>query len=1142
MSELRLSITEMLREELVGPSRQLPAVQTGIYAPELRNEEMLRAEDPPRVRYGAGILFPGGARVEAQDDIDENAAPGQNVESDIAEAAEGAVTAPEANARREGEEDAVNDRSTDLEVNRANEYLPSALGVTALIRVPEFVRVEVFSACYERVEHVPGRGWKRKDGTTANDHLWRRVPISAFVDFQASELLAGSHSVIRRPVEGADGLDLHVFARRPQVGSGDPIERIITVTLINRRVSAGERAADEDCFYQCGIRVSGPDGRNCILEYPEIAPNPSDDPEELSLRLLYKHRRAYAVGHGCAALWPDSESSAVAWIRSDTMPVHEIKPIVPSDLSGLDLSMASFAASEGMRASLLARQLASAYRDWIAKQSDELTRDASLDPVLRETGERHLEECRTCLSRIEGGANLLERDVRVRRAFAMMNRAMLMQHAHYRLSSQQVRRWVSAAGSRGSLVPERPYAVPNEADEDRRWRPFQLAFILMNLVSMADPASEERSVVDVIWFPTGGGKTEAYLGLAAYTALLRRLRNPANAGTTILMRYTLRLLTTQQFQRAASLMCALEVLRREAQASQLGDDEFSIGLWVGGTVTPNSEDDAVRRLQALERSSDDNPFVLRSCPWCGAEMGPVRLGQTTRVKGYRELAHPRRVRFICDDPDCTFSVGEGLPVRVVDDELYSNPPTLVIGTVDKFALIPWTPASRSLFGLGTSAQYSPPELIIQDELHLISGPLGSMVGHYETLIDVLCRSSSGAHAKIVASTATIARARDQIRSLYGRVSAQLFPPQALRAGESFFAEEARDRAGRAYVGVFASGLPSQITTQIRVLALLLQAPMSLACGDAPRLDLYWTLMVYFNSIRELGHAATLVHADIVEYLAAMWERMGIARVYLAPNSQDRRRFINSDLELTSRVSSSEITDVMASLFISVGRRDPSPVDICLATNMVQVGLDVPRLNLMAIVGQPKTTSEYIQASSRVGRDMPGLVVTILNPGKPRDRSHYEHFHAYHQSIYRYVEPTSVTPFALPVRERALHALVVALVRLWGNESVRRSPDPAPNEALVSRIRSTILERIRFVDEHEVTAAGNSIDAFVEEWRRVPPTRYGSFGQPQLDVPLMYPAGSQQLPDWDDRAWATPSSMRNVDVTCNAQPISNYPGA
>ncbi|MHB1071727.1 MAG: helicase-related protein [Gemmatimonadaceae bacterium] len=1134
MSELRSSIIAMLGDELVGPSRQLPALQTGLHAQELKSEEMLRAEDPPRVRYGAGILFPGGTRVQTQDELGEDTTPDQARDSsDVTEAAEAAPDVSASGGAGDTE------TATDLEVNRANEYLPSALGVTALIRVPDVLTVEVSAALYEREDHVPGRGWTRKDGSAANDHLWRRQPVSDRIEFRSADLLAGSQAVLEEPVRGAQGLFVHVFVRRSQVGSGHADERIITVTLINRRISAGERAADEDCFYQCGIRVQGPDGCECILEYPEIAPSPADDPEELSLRLLYRHRKAYAVGHGCAALWPESESFAVAWICSDTLPVHEIRPIVPSDLPGLELSMLRFSESEGMHASALAQRLASAYRDWISEQERALAHEMDLDPALRETGERHLRECRTCLTRIEGGAELLASDVRARRAFAMMNRAMLLQQAHYRLSSQQVRRWVSAAGARGALEPERPYAAPNEVDPERRWRPFQLAFILMNLRSMADPRGDERQVVDVIWFPTGGGKTEAYLGLAAFTVLLRRLRNPANAGTTILMRYTLRLLTTQQFQRAASLICALEVLRRE-NPGELGTEEISIGLWVGGTVTPNSEDDAVNRLRALQRTSDDNPFVLRSCPWCGVEMGPVKHGQTTRVKGYRELPNPRRVRFVCDDAGCAFSNGEGLPVQVIDQHLYASPPTLVIGTVDKFALIPWTPDARALFGLGTRRSYSPPELIIQDELHLISGPLGSMVGHYETLIDVLCREASGAPAKIVASTATIARALEQIRNLYGRETAQLFPPQALRAGESFFAREARDRPGRSYVGVFASGLPSQVTTQVRVLALLLQAPMSLTADDPSR-DLYWTLMVYFNSIRELGHAATLVRADIVEYMAVMWERLGLSKGYRTPGTPDRRRFINTDLELTSRVSSSEVTDVMASLFTPTGRSENRAVDICLATNMVQVGLDVPRLNLMAIVGQPKTASEYIQASSRVGRDMPGLVVTILNPGKPRDRSHYEHFHAFHQSIYRFVEPTSVTPFALPVRERALHALVVALVRLWGGESIRRSPDPAPDDALVRRIRAAILDRVRFVDEQEMAAAGAAIDAFVDEWRRVPPTRYGGFGQPQLDVPLMYPAGSQQLPDWDSRAWATPSSMRNVDATCNAQPVSSYPG-
>jgi hypothetical protein len=472
--------------------------------------------------------------------------------------------------------------------------------------------------------------------------------------------------------------------------------------------------------------------------------------------------------------------------------------------------------------------------------------------------------------------------------------------------------------------------------------------------------------------------------------------------------------------------------------------------------------------------------------------------------------------------------------------LYKEPPTLLIGTVDKFALIPWLPDCRSFFGIGLPG-ISPPRLIIQDELHLISGPLGSMVGHYETLIDILCRGDNDAPAKIVASTATIARAKEQIHALYARKSSQLFPPQALKAGESFFAREDEARPGRTYVGVFASALPSQVTTQVRMLSVLLQAPRSLVEGDLSRLDRYWTLMVYFNSIRELGHAATLVRADIVEYMSAMWERMGLSRNYQAKGQQDRRRFINLDLELTSRISSSEVTEVMNSLFTVTGGAEGRAVDICLATAMVQVGLDVPRLNLMAIVGQPKTASEYIQASSRVGRVSPGLVVTILNPGKPRDRSHFEHFKSFHQSIYRYVEPTSVTPFAMPVRERALHAIIVALARLWGSDQVRRRPDPPPTAALFDRIREVIRARVLEVDSGECDNTIRRFDAFVAEWERLAPSVYGGFGPPPSETPLMFPAGSQKLPEWDDRSWATPSSMRNVDATCNAMGIASYPG-
>ena len=433
------------------------------------------------------------------------------------------------------------------------------------------------------------------------------------------------------------------------------------------------------------------------------------------------------------------------------------------------------------------------------------------------------------------------------------------------------------------------------------------------------------------------------------------------------------------------------------------------------------------------------------------QWGPQRVKQSTRVKGYRILSHPQRVRHLCEDQDCDFSSDEGLPIAITDEHIYTSPPTLLIGTVDKFAMLAFRPEARSIFGIDTL--FPPPELIIQDELHLISGPLGSMVGHYETVIDALCtneQAESRIRAKVIASTATISKTESQVKALYGR-SAFLFPPQALRAGDSFFAEEREDEEGRRYVGVFASALPSHVTSQVRTMGALLQAPKLFGASNPQAIDPYWTMMGYFNSLRELGHAATLIRADIREYLNAMWDRLGLRLEATRKAVIDPRRFINRDVELTSRVQSSNIPAILQQLFLKYA--DPTKVeaiDVCFATNMIQVGLDIPRLSLMTIIGQPKTTSEYIQASSRIGRrvESPGIVVTNYNPSRSRDRSHYEHFRSYHQTLYQHVEPTSVTPFAVPVRERALHALIVILCRFWGGPSLRDRPNQPPDELII----------------------------------------------------------------------------------------------
>ena len=1120
-------IVDFLRKEIVGPSPGYPAVQ-------LNRDEILRPQDPPRQCYGAGILFPKQADIISQEETAEN-------EDEVGDA-----DSPEQDEIISSGNvgDSVGGLGeippeTDSDVALANAFLPSAMGLTALVEVPQRLTVKVSVGAYSH-EELKWEKRKDKDGIDKYPNAWWRHSIIQSLEFTSSELLCESLTTLEKPVVEDDGcpvLVLHVVSRPNSDSQQCAKSRLITFTLVNRKIRKNKTPENSDCFFQCGFSVQGTDGSSPFLAYPD-QPRDPNDPEELSLQLLYLHRQTFAIGHGCAPEWSEPDSGRTAEIRTEVLPSHELKPVIPTKIEGLDLRMNEMAINESNAASDLCSRLANEYEHWISEREQEIDERSDLSPALERTARTHMENCKECLRRMRCGVQLLQDDLNVAKAFRLMNEAMLMQQVHYEISSQSVRHWIKNRSNK--LEIEKPFDRPTYSDPNRMWRPFQMAFILMNLKAVLDPKCPERNIVDVIWFPTGGGKTEAYLGLSAFTMFLRRLRNPNHAGTCILMRYTLRLLTTQQFQRAASLICACEFIRcREQQ--QLGTERFTIGLWVGSDVSPNSEKGAISSLNQLQAGPGEgaNKFIILSCPWCGAAMGPQKLGHSIRCKGYRKLANPNRVRLICEDPDCEFSLGEGLPLAVIDEQIYKTPPTLLIGTVDKFAMLAFQPSARHLFGYGTP--WPPPELIIQDELHLISGPLGSMVGHYETVIDALCERDIAEEIirpKIVASTATISRAKDQVKGLYGR-SAFLFPPQALKAGDSFFAEEREDKIGRLYVGVFATALSSHVTAQVRTMGALLQAPKLCSAKSPTIVDPYWTMMGYFNSLRELGHAATLVRSDIREYLNAMWDRLGL-RLEAAKTSQyDLRRFINRDVELTSRVQSSDIPGVLQQLFTP--HRDFSAseaIDICFATNMIQVGLDIPRLSLMTIIGQPKMTSEYIQASSRVGRDIhrPGIVVTNFNPYKPRDRSHFEHFRSYHQGIYQHVEPTSVTPFAVPVRERALHALVIVLSRFWGSEELCEKPINPPDHSIVQKIKATIKTRVMAADPDEWPGTERMIDEIIRKWSTSPPSRYGGFEQLSEEMPLMYPAGAQRHPEWHDWPFPTPRSMRNIDADCAARPL------
>lgn len=658
---------------------------------------------------------------------------------------------------------------------------------------------------------------------------------------------------------------------------------------------------------------------------------------------------------------------------------------------------------------------------------------------------------------------------------------------------------------------------PSPTKIDVIWRPFQLGFILQCLSGVIDAGHRDRSIADLLWFPTGGGKTEAYLGLTALVLASRRLR-PADtkldyrSGTAVLMRYTLRLLTIQQFQRASALLCACEVIRKQ-EPSIWGEEPFSIGLWVGASVTPNSFDDSKAAIETLKKPQpvyEGSPYQVLYCPWCGADITPDYYVCDDDL---------RRTLVKCPNAGCAFSWKSelGLPVLLVDEEIYRHPPSLLLATVDKFAQMAWNGRIQSLFGRvvrecprhgfisagedhpqkhsetkswpaavtkPVSRPLAPPDLIIQDELHLIAGPLGTLVGIYETAVDCLCTRDDGdvrIRPKIVASTATIRRASRQIQALFDRDVA-VFPAQGLDAEDTFFGRTDLERPGRVYMGVFAAG-KSVKTTLVRTYAALLSRAAFEYNRDPIGADPYMTLVGYFNSLRELGGALRLLDDDIPARLRVL-RRRGFG-----PS-----RLIREKAELTSRRKSFEIANTLKQLdrtFADV-KTGAYPLDVLLASNMLSVGVDIDRLGAMVMSAQPKTTAEYIQATSRVGRKHPGLVVQVYNWVRPRDISHYERFSYYHDTFYRHVEATSATPFSSRARDRALPAVLTSYMRqsepaLSMEQNADKFTRANPGVAvIIDQIASRALRATG--REQVMTETSDQLHALADEWERLTSAR------------------------------------------------------
>jgi hypothetical protein len=1179
------------------------------YVSDPDGEEILK-DEPPSRRYGVGILYPDDESKQASSKKGESTAEEELVIEDVVldddPSSEGLIESKTKDKIKEEEkreklskalekkgariqglspeddddQDVQEDDVNGLHLARLRR--PRSMGITFLADCALGVGLEINieGGRYRPVEKI-----QVKDAHRLHT-WWVRSDINESMEISTNELLDSVQPIIKKltvKTTGLPDLILEVQIRTARMSTGqmgpDDSRRFITVTMINRSCTASKPLHGVDCLalFQSRflVRPVG-EGSRMILPLPRGLRGANE--EDQSLELLYRNVHSFASGHGCAGDWDAGEGVEFASaVIAEPIPCHETPPVTPNlvdPATGKPLLLPILPLAKGEAGwSDPLEQLVALYDDWIGKMEKEAL---TLQVRFRSAGSENIRAAKVCLERIKDGLHLLKTDAAVRRVFHLANEAVLLQQLAGGMRFRDIK-WNHAQQKttwgdddcQKITQADLPSLVSDEA-ENRRWRPFQIAFLLMSLRGLWDGNSPDRLIADLIWFPTGGGKTEAYLGAAAFLLVARRLNGSEDgSGTGVIMRYTLRLLTSQQFQRASGLICALEIIRKRIP-KELGETPFRIGIWVGNSTTPGSLKDSVASFREVKKDGPEKyKHIILRCPWCGSKIGPRKPGTNwpnkpeikepadTRylLEGLKDVGKGDSRRIVIHCPDRTCDFHEELPVLVVDEEIYQTPPSLIIATVDKFAMLAWKSKPRSMFGIGDDGARlkAPPGLIIQDELHLITGPLGSMVGMYEGVVEELCTDRRGDFAqkpKLIASTATTRASTRQISDLYARESTAVFPPPGLDAGDSFFAAYDRDvggdiKPGRMYLGVHARSYGSALSVSVRVFGSLLDSAVRVPEVPDPinpfkLRDPWWTLLVFYNSLRELGGAFTIFGGDIDEQLDALRER-------LSPGA--KRRYLNDNtvIELTGRLENSEVPRALEALERKLGQK--GVIDACLASNIIEVGVDVPRLGLMAIAGQPKNTAQYIQATGRVGRESPGLVVMNYDVQKPRDLSHYEHFRDYHSRLYAAVEPSSVTPFTIQVLERALHGAFLAWIRQTAPVTEASEPrnfvhidSGAPIPKQLEAFIKSYISRLELLLRHDSEEKRRALKIFRDiikrrwsEWTAFNPQVWdnndmtGDTGY----QPLIRRYGEPCKTEWLDPVWATPTSMRGVDAECEA---------
>jgi len=1082
------------------------------------------------------------------------------------------------------------DSADEIDAASNQSLVPSSLGMTFCVDGDaDRIEIEARWGRYERSdEHEIFRTRKNKETGTevqTKAKVWQRIPCGGKIVLPLTE------GVIPHQAPDNEFPEVRVQGSiRAKNANGD---RLVTLFLVNAQEEPDTNRDTAWVFQpELIVRSEKDAAKRAIFRRRPVLDADGMDPEREALEMIYRNRVEFAVGHGVAVHAETAEDVTLATeVRTTVMPQYEVQVTETPGLDPSDRPAMREMVSSGL---LDMQRLATLEIDPLVDALSLLTKDyaAWIDEQRARVGaevtgydtqsQQAMDRCQEIHTRLQQGIDTLKGNEKALAAFRFANRAM---------ATQRVRSQYALEIRRGKDVTVQQFDVL----KNRSWRQFQLAFLLLSIPSLADPTHPDRvqpveAYADLLWFPTGGGKTEAYLGVAAFTMAIRRMQGnlggyDGSRGLAVIMRYTLRLLTLQQFQRATALICAMEVLRRDALAKgdeSLGAAPFTIGLWVGNKVTPGTVDEshkAVRDIRNPEKFyTGPSPAQLTSCPWCGTEIAPGRDIEVDRTSG--------RTSIFCGDKKarCEFSRGRstknphpGLPALVVDEEIYHRPPTMIIATVDKFAMMAWRGQVRTLFGRvgqecerhgllwqgadcngnhqagkGLSATkvknispIRPPDLIIQDEFHLISGPLGTMVGLYETAVDELCGWKLGEHTvkpKIIASTATVRKAREQVNNVFMR-RVSVFPPHGLDVEDNYFSVQRpiEDKPGRRYLGVCSPG-SSRPAMLIRVYTAFLTAAQALFDRFGEPVDPYMTMVGYFNSLRELGGMKRLAEDDVqtrsYRVQMSMVERPALAQ-----------RSVSNIRELTSRVSSQDIPKYLDNLEVKFKAEfdagagkyvtkwqegDTRAIDVVLATNMLSVGVDVNRLGLMAVNGQPKGTAEYIQATSRVGRAFPGLVCTVLTWARPRDLSHYETFEHYHATFYKHVEAQSVTPFSPRAMDRGLTGSLLSLMRL---ENDAFSPNQGAgkldksDQSEITDAIDVLVKRAWNVSELSSTKnlAEQELKERADEWA----TEVGKGGRilayekrgPEKDrtVALIKSPGIQA---WDN--WTVPMSMREVE--------------